>query len=716
MAVRKNRAVTVVCCLFLFAASILPTSFTDTVWAEEAASDSTPDKLELMKQGVSFDEFDSRESGVHADPTTFEKNFDLTVSQKESVITDIEKTVSGVIKPGTSDLQKYYDLAIEANKIAEYDWDLWYGGYDLDYYSHQWDSYGVLYEKSVCAGIGIFYSHLCHAADLPCWFARTDPKQLDHTISYIPDINGKAYYVDVTEDIFLMSDKSSPYPPVDKAFSHITRECTDYTFDYAKDNGEVDCSPIKKYYEVPFMEWFKDFGLHKNKNRKYISSPYPNADGSSEHVSYHDYRSNFVDTTDIWFLDDFYRDPADIKSKILKKQFDEQLLNPSGVKKNYDCDSPSDLENAVKEDISLKYFPSNRDGKVVAEAAVLTLGEDYEIKCTDFDKSAKTAVLTVTGKGNYAGSYQIKVKLYSAAVAEPPVPIRDLAYNKNPQELIKPGVAEGGEMQYALGDKNGPTGEFTTSIPTGTDVRKYFVWYKVVGDDIHGVTEPVRMAVKINTFKVSLILDNDNIRIKEGEKATINPKLDVDIPIKLRFESDNEDIATVDENGTVTGIKEGSAFIFVKADMTNLSSNYELVGDNTVTVEVISEAGEPSTTPSQTKMCAITYKLNGGSYNGSTDDIVEKYPVGTIISIHEAPVREGYHLDYWKGSEYRPGDSFTVTGDHTFTAQWAENKNGNDPKTGDERNILLYITLMMLSLPVIISVTVFSRKSNGSHD
>ena len=64
-----------------------------------------------------------------------------------------------------------------------------------------------------------------------------------------------------------------------------------------------------------------------------------------------------------------------------------------------------------------------------------------------------------------------------------------------------------------------------------------------------------------------------------------------------------------------------------------------------------------------------------------TDDIIEKYPAGTVISIHEAPVREGFY--YWKGSEYQPGD---------------------------ESSILLSITVMALSLLGTVFVIILRRR------
>ena len=82
---------------------------------------------------------------------------------------------------------------------------------------------------------------------------------------------------------------------------------------------------------------------------------------------------------------------------------------------------------------------------------------------------------------------------------------------------------------------------------------------------------------------------------------------------------------------------------------------------------------------------SITYRLEGGSYKGSTADITEAHFVGDVITIHEAPEKDGYSFSYWKGSEYRPGDTYTVSGDHIFTAVWTEKGKGSGAaKTGDK--------------------------------
>ena len=66
----------------------------------------------------------------------------------------------------------------------------------------------------------------------------------------------------------------------------------------------------------------------------------------------------------------------------------------------------------------------------------------------------------------------------------------------------------------------------------------------------------------------------------------------------------------------------------------------------------------------------ITYDPNGGILDGSSDPVNEIHGEGTTITIREAPTREGYKFLYWKGSEYQPGDQYTVEADHTFVAQW----------------------------------------------
>lgn len=603
---KRNRSKKVFARLFslLFAMSLICVSFSGTVWAEDGGGDLAQLKLKALSSEASSD---AEESGmhVHADPATFEKNFELSIEQKEKTITEMEQVVSEIIKPEMSDLEKYYTLAIWANKRVTYDWEFWSGAYNFDYYSHQWDSYGAMYEKSVCAGIAIFYAQLCHAADLPCWFVRMDPEVLDHTICFIPNINGNAYYIDVTENMFFMSEEANPFQPIDKAFSHITNEttggvtdCTDNTFNYYESDGEsLSMAGIKDFWDVSYEGWFREYALHEGTDKDFRTPYVENGSGlrpdekGYHHVSYHDYRSNFVEKPDVWFLDDFYNDSAAIKTKILNKEFDEQLLNVSGLKSNYDC-TPEELKGKVEQDISLRYFPSrNESGEVIAKAAELTNGTDYEVTYDGYDDKNKTAELTIKGKGAYKGTHKIQVKLNSAVVTKAPVRKKGLVYSGKPQELVEPGEAEGGEMQYALGTKTEPTGDFAAAIPTATNAGKYYVWYKVLGAGIHEDTQPECIEKTALISQLQLKMTLKDMTVKVGETALISPKLNKNVPAQFKYENmdEEEHTASVNEKGIITGLKEGHAIIYVECVLKDATSNYEAPDGRGLEVTVVSE-------------------------------------------------------------------------------------------------------------------------------
>lgn len=53
------------------------------------------------------------------------------------------------------------------------------------------------------------------------------------------------------------------------------------------------------------------------------------------------------------------------------------------------------------------------------------------------------------------------------------------------------------------------------------------------------------------------------------------------------------------------------------------------------------------------------------------------------------PEREGYTFRYWKGSRYRAGAKYAVSGDHGFRAMWKK----NGVKTGDDTPLALWIAV-----------------------
>ena len=116
-------------------------------------------------------------------------------------------------------------------------------------------------------------------------------------------------------------------------------------------------------------------------------------------------------------------------------------------------------------------------------------------------------------------------------------------------------------------------------------------------------------------------------------------------------------------------------------------------------------------------MYKITYKRNGGTYQGSGEDIMEYYRYGTEISIHEAPTREAYTFDYWKGSAYQPGDRYTVTEDHVFVAQWVgRTAPPGSPGTGESSHLGKLLALMLLSLLGMAGTVGFRRREAADNE
>ena len=678
--IRSNKTTPAKILSLLVAAALCFTVFTVPVSAEDSAAGSEK-KDEKTKttfiDDVDYDDpepevvvpvfNDGRWNRVHSNPATFEKNFKLTPEEKEYSITGYEKVISEILEPDMSDLEKYYTLATWLNHYVDYDWDFWPGGYDFDYYSHQWDAYGILKEKkSVCAGIAVAYANLCHAANLPCKFIRVRPYYLDHTINYIPDINGHAYYIDVTENFFFMSKDANPWRPMDLDFSNISESKIpdDGSFEYS--NGSTSNSPsgIKEYYGVPFDKWFKEYALHKNTEYTFETAYVEKGSGTrgTHYAKYEDfdkypaqtYPSRTSAATGIWFLDDFFTEPATIKNKILHKELDEQLLNISGIKGSYDCTTASDLAKAVSDDIGINYFPSSENGEVFAKTVGLTEAADYTVTCNTFDSSKGEATITVKGAGEYTGECQIPVRINSAAVTQAPANKMDLVYTGEPQALVEPGTAENGTILYAAVSKDGedeswkegnpdaapyphsyepPDEAYSEEIPVATDAGRYAVWYKVAGDGTHSDMQPQRLerVAVISPLKPKIIIDNQTIKV--GEKIKLSPVLDIEKAVDYYYTSDNDSIAAVSNNGVVKGVAAGTATVIIAGTLTKEEPNYDDPGEIEISVKV--NKGE-----NPMKLTARTAKVKRSKLRKKAQTIKR----AKIVAVSKAKGKQKYKL------------------------------------------------------------------------
>ncbi len=108
---------------------------------------------------------------------------------------------------------------------------------------------------------------------------------------------------------------------------------------------------------------------------------------------------------------------------------------------------------------------------------------------------------TITGATTFTYTFTAK---QAATVTKAPA-AKNLTYTGSAQELVTAGEATGGTMQYALGTDatTAPTSGWSTYIPTGTDAKSYFVWYKAKGDSNHTDSAAACVTATISPLSIS---------------------------------------------------------------------------------------------------------------------------------------------------------------------------------------------------------------------
>ena len=176
--------------------------------------------------------------------------------------------------------------------------------------------------------------------------------------------------------------------------------------------------------------------------------------------------------------------------------------------------------------------------------------------------------------------------------------------------------------------------------------------------DKYGLTvrTPQKPSGEVKVYHVEL--DRDFIYMNVGESYTLNATV---YPAnatnkKLKWESADTSIATVDSNGRVSGVGEGTTMVYARAtDGSGQVASCE--------VDVYAPA-TPTLTPD--KKYTVTFDSQGGSHVSS-----QTVKEGTTISL-PTPTRDGYKFLGW----YTEADggskvtSLTVTENVTLYAHW----------------------------------------------
>ena len=203
--------------------------------------------------------------------------------------------------------------------------------------------------------------------------------------------------------------------------------------------------------------------------------------------------------------------------------------------------------------------------------------KNTETKPAVFDSNATEydVVFTPTDADNYAAvECKVKLTVNKAAPTVTAPTAKTLTYTGSAQELVNAGSTGDGKLYYGVTTENtAPTDENLndTSIPTGTDVGTYYVWYKVVGDDNHTDTEPKVLKVEIiekgeTEIKTEVKKDDKSPEIKASnltkdfaestltseEKADIEDAIsngkDVDVDVYLEINGISDTISETDKD------------------------------------------------------------------------------------------------------------------------------------------------------------------------
>ena len=196
-------------------------------------------------------------------------------------------------------------------------------------------------------------------------------------------------------------------------------------------------------------------------------------------------------------------------------------------------------------------------------------------------------------KGTDVGNYTVKVKYVGddnhttsdgedipvtialeLTDAQKPKAKDNLTYTGEPQELVTAPTAalpEPYRIVYALGDANGSTEEYTTSIPTATDAGTYYVWYKVVGDKNHNdliAENPIQVTIS----KAAVALEWGGTELVYNGTAQAPTAT-----IKSGVADNDTGKVSVEVSGAQTNVNEATSTYTATASLTGeRADNYEI--------------------------------------------------------------------------------------------------------------------------------------------
>ena len=256
----------------------------------------------------------------------------------------------------------------------------------------------------------------------------------------------------------------------------------------------------------------------------------------------------------------------------------------------------------------------NGSAKALVNAGVASNGTMYYRIGTS--GSWSTSIPTATNAGSYTvqyyakgtggasdsgtGSVQVTIAKANPTVTAPTAK-SGLKYTGSAQALVNAGSTTGGTMQYKVG-----SGSWGTSIPTGTDVGSYTVYYQVVGNTNYNGNNG-------SNFQVTIAQSD-----QQKADAVIAQITAIGSPITAASQS------------AITSAR--TAYNALTAEQKALVTNYTTLTNAEAAlavVNLINAIGSPITAASQTAIDAAR-----NAYDNLTDD--QKALVGNLSALTDA--------------------------------------------------------------------------------
>lgn len=486
---------------------------------------------------------------------------DLNKEQRDYVIRRCKEIVAEVTTEDMSDIEKYVALRkwIDINvKYPSHD-SVWYNDYTYDIEKTPHGAHGALkYGYGVCQGKTLLYSHLCHAADLPC-DEICMPKN-NHICNYIPNINGYSYVIDMTGyELFHSVDANSCRSMYDfpKGYEN---EChrrdfefniVDSTADYLADSYYIDINNVSEWKKWIDPEFLSDWcGRTVTMIEPYVEK------GSGVHgthyAHYADYALQSNENTGNWELDDFYMFP---KSQ-LDKYIDIEKTQHSGLKNQVlKGEEFIAYSNQISADLVLSY-----NGKV------LTKDVDYEVANIYYNKNLLTLVdgtivpgysITIKGLGDYYGRKYISIYEKYNEESVNPIPYKPVI-KKNFSFTASSYVRNTNDVFSVVSDIDGIDVIFTSSKPDVASIDDK----GLVTALAKGITT-ITASTNGKTYKAKVTVYDPKLT---GTDVLMLNKKTQTLKVtggkgKTTWSSSDTSVVTVDKNGKIKGISKGTTVI-----------------------------------------------------------------------------------------------------------------------------------------------------------